>query len=176
MVERETKLNEEEKKKYAEFLAKDYFTRSDFNELSTFYADGGAYDRLSTEGKANMSDRIQHGIERGEFSHDELPSNVRKKDAEFKGLPPETKRKEDRKEASPQSKTDEFRTESATSIDRKISAGRSGGNETNASAQTSKFPASAGLAGLANLSPVTEADEVNIPQLRRSGGVPELGG
>lgn len=176
MVERETKLNEEEKKKYAEFLAKDYFTKSDFADLSRFYADGGAYDRLSDEGKAQMSDRIQEGIDRGKYSRDDLPSDVRRKDAEFKGLPNQTKQRDGGAEASREASDSELQSRSATQSTSEVDAAKAKGSETNATPQASKRTVADGLAGLAGLSPVQDTDEVNIPQLRKSGWAPELGG
>jgi hypothetical protein len=80
MVMQESQLNEQEKETYAGFLHKEYFTKKDFGALADFYADGGAYERLSALGKKHMSERIWAGIERGEFSHGDLPEPARRKD------------------------------------------------------------------------------------------------
>jgi hypothetical protein len=82
LVMQESNLNEQERETYAGFLHKEYFTKKDFGNLETFYSDGGAYDRLSGVGKSQMSERIWTGIERGEFTHGELPEHTRKKDAD----------------------------------------------------------------------------------------------
>lgn len=173
MVEREEKLSREEKEKYAEFLAKDYFTRSDFNELSRFYTDGGAYDRLSEKGKTEMSDRIQEGIDRGEFTRDELPADVKRKDAEFKGLPVE--RKELHKgvgEVAPEQQPVMPSQEPATII------GPESKPEMPAKSKPveTKEDVSNVLAGLSKISPVTETDEVSPPQTGKCGSGWEIGG
>jgi len=49
--------------------------------LDAFYA--SSYDKLSDEGKAQMSTRIQEGIRRGEFEFSDLPERVQKKENEF---------------------------------------------------------------------------------------------
>lgn len=81
-VEKEVRLSAEEKHQYGEFLKLEYFTKSEFAQLNKFYADGGAFDRLSDEGKANISHRVWEGVRRHEYTFDELPENVRKKEAE----------------------------------------------------------------------------------------------
>ena len=80
LVLQESHLNSAEKQTYGGFLQCEYFTRSDFGKLEEFYADGGAWDRLSPEGKKQMSDRFWGGIEQGEYTLDETPDNVRKKE------------------------------------------------------------------------------------------------
>ena len=82
LVMQETQLSSLEKQTYGGFLQQEFFTRSDFGKLDEFYADGGAWDRLSGEGKKQMSERLWKGIERGEYSFDEIPENVRKKEAD----------------------------------------------------------------------------------------------
>ncbi|MDB4265115.1 hypothetical protein N9891_00040 [bacterium] len=79
LASQEYALSHEEKATYAEFLYQDYFTREDFGVLETFYADGGAFDRLSEGGKKQMSERIWAGIEQGGYTHAELPHDVRRK-------------------------------------------------------------------------------------------------
>ena len=81
MVERETRLSAQEKEVYAGFLEKDYFTKKDFKNLDSFYAT--SYDKLSDDGKAQMSTRIQEGILRGEFEFSDLPERVQKSENEF---------------------------------------------------------------------------------------------
>jgi hypothetical protein len=80
MVEREHRLNAAEKEQYGRFLEQDYFTKANFDELDRFYA--RSWDKLSDEGKAEMSHRVWEGIRRDEYEFDELPENVRKKEAE----------------------------------------------------------------------------------------------
>ena len=79
MVEREHQLNASEKEQYGRFLEQDYFTKANFVELDSFYAH--SWDKLSDEGKAQMSHRVWEGIRRDEYEFDELPENVRKKEA-----------------------------------------------------------------------------------------------
>lgn len=80
MIEREHRLNAAEKEQYGRFLEQDYFTKENFDELDRFYAH--SWDKLSEEGKAEMSHRVWEGIRRDEYEFDELPENVRKKEAE----------------------------------------------------------------------------------------------
>jgi hypothetical protein len=82
MVEREHNLNAQEKEQFGEFLKMDHFTRESFGKLSEFYADGGAWDRLSENGKSEMSHRVWEGIRQDEYTFGELPENVRKKESE----------------------------------------------------------------------------------------------
>lgn len=84
MVERETRLNAEEKERYEKLLQKDYFTKADFNDLDQFYSK--SYDKLSSDGKAEMHQRIEEGIKRGEFSRDELPKSVREAQSNYKDV------------------------------------------------------------------------------------------
>ena len=80
MVERETRLSAAEKEQYGGFLKLDYFTKANFGELEEFYS--GAWDRLSEEGKEQMSHRVWEGVRQGEYSFADLPENVRKKEAD----------------------------------------------------------------------------------------------
>lgn len=80
MVEREHRLNAAEKEQYGRFLEQDYFTKANFDELDRFYAH--CWDKLSDEGKSEMSHRVWEGIRRDEYEFDELPENIRKKEAE----------------------------------------------------------------------------------------------
>lgn len=80
LADREIKLNAEEKGQYSEFLAKDYFQKPDFHELDNFYAH--TWDKLSEEGKSEMSYRVWEGIRRDEYEFDELPESIRKGESE----------------------------------------------------------------------------------------------
>lgn len=80
LVEREQSLNSTEKEQYGEFLKQDYFTKSNFGDLEEFYAK--TWDKLSDGGKNEMSHRVWEGIRHDEYSFDELPEGLRKKEAE----------------------------------------------------------------------------------------------
>lgn len=80
LVQRETRLSAAEREQYGSFLEKRFFTRSDFDELDGFY--GSAWDRLTDDGKAQMSHRVWEGVRRGEYEFIDLPENVRKKEME----------------------------------------------------------------------------------------------
>lgn len=80
LVARETELSKREQEQYARFLEKDYFTRTDFGALESFYST--AYDRLSEGGKDQMSQRVWGGVKRGEYQFTELPEVVKEKEAE----------------------------------------------------------------------------------------------
>jgi len=82
LVAQENRLNHSERQTYASFLHQEHFTRDDFKKLDSFYADGGAWDRLSERGKKEMSDRIWTGVENGSHSFKELPDQVRKKETD----------------------------------------------------------------------------------------------
>lgn len=83
MVEHEIRLNAAEKQAYAGFLEKEYFTRDDIGDINAFYADEGAWDKLTKEGKAEMSKRLWEGIARGELTFGELSSTTRQKEADY---------------------------------------------------------------------------------------------
>lgn len=80
LVARESQLNAAEKEQYGSFLKQGWFTKSDFGDLDRFYS--GTWDKLSEEGKAQMSYRVWEGVRQGEYSFAELPENVRKKESE----------------------------------------------------------------------------------------------
>lgn len=61
LVERESELQEAEKKKFRALLEKPRFTKSDFPAMEEFYADSGPYDRLSEYGKNMLSIRTWAG-------------------------------------------------------------------------------------------------------------------
>lgn len=80
LAELEHKLNTEEKQQYSGFLKLDYFTKANFDELESFYAN--SWDKLSESGKAEMSSRVWEGIKRKEYTFEELPETVREKESE----------------------------------------------------------------------------------------------
>ncbi len=81
LVEQEIRLNAEEKEQYAGFLSQQFFTKADFDKLESFYAN--TWDKLTDEGKAQMSQRVWEGIRQGEYTFGELPETVRKKESEW---------------------------------------------------------------------------------------------
>ena len=83
MVERETRLSATEKQAYAEFLEKEYFTRDDLSRLERFYADDGAWDRLSEKGKEQMGIRLEESIRRGEIDVNEMSPSMQKKHSDW---------------------------------------------------------------------------------------------
>lgn len=78
IAERETALNEAERKTFAGFLEKSFFKKDDFPQLDEFYAK--SWNRLSERGKDEMSFRVWEGVRRKEYSFDSLPEVL--KDAE----------------------------------------------------------------------------------------------
>lgn len=82
LVMQETQLNSAEKEIYGSFLQQDHFSRDDFGKLDEFYTDGGAWDRLSENGKKNMSERFWKGVEQGQYTLQEAPQNVRNKETD----------------------------------------------------------------------------------------------
>lgn len=79
-AQREVALNMEERRQFTEFLAKDHFTKADFGSLEKFYQ--SAWDRLSEDGKAEMSHRVWEGVRLKEYEFRELPEAVKQKEAE----------------------------------------------------------------------------------------------
>ncbi|WP_411845722.1 hypothetical protein AAFN60_19095 [Roseibacillus persicicus] len=75
IVARETRLSQDEKVLYTEFLEKKAFEKKDFKKLEQFYTH--SYEKLSDDGKAQMSQRIDEGIRRGHFDREDLPDIVR---------------------------------------------------------------------------------------------------
>ena len=80
-AQREVRLSESEKQAYSAFLQKDFFAKSDFKSLEQFY--GGAWERLSDDGKQEMSHRVWEGIRHGEYRFSELPKIVQEKEAKL---------------------------------------------------------------------------------------------
>lgn len=79
-VQHETALTAAEREQYAEFLGKEAFSKADFSKLEKFY--GSAWDRLTEEGKANMSTRVWNGVRNGSYQFNELPEIVKEKEAQ----------------------------------------------------------------------------------------------
>lgn len=76
---KETALSANEKEEYSGFLQKAYFTKADFGNLETFYAK--TWERLSEDGKAEMSKRVWNGIRNGKYKFSELPEIVQEKES-----------------------------------------------------------------------------------------------
>lgn len=170
LVEREHRLDEKEKLQYAGFLEKDCFSRADLPALERFY--GRSYAKLSDDGKLQMHERVQEGIRRGNFSFEELPSNMREAEEDLKPSlrePGKTKAQE-RKTSGESHQTEPSNLEgSVTKV-----------KEPDVAAQAPSEPAKPempeGLAGLSKLSPVQETDAVIVPQIERGGESPTRGG
>lgn len=79
-VAKETALNASEKEAYCGFLEKAFFTKQDFGALDKFYSE--SWDKLTDDGKAEISYRVWEGVRRGEYKFSELPEVVRKKESE----------------------------------------------------------------------------------------------
>lgn len=54
-------LSQKQRGLYKKLLAKPFFTKADFKETESFYADGGGHEKLSKTGKAQLSDRFWLG-------------------------------------------------------------------------------------------------------------------
>ncbi len=78
MAQKEAALTACEQAEYSAFLKEDFFTKRDFGRLEQFYAH--AYDRLSEEGKDEMSHRVWEGVRHGEYRLSDLPKDVRDKE------------------------------------------------------------------------------------------------
>ncbi len=79
-AEREIALSQSEQREFASFLQCDFFTREMFPRLDQFYSQ--TWDRLSEEGKAEMSKRVWEGVHQGQYRFNELPESVKDKEAE----------------------------------------------------------------------------------------------
>lgn len=200
MVERESKLNSEEKQEYAGFLKQDYFTKANFSDLDHFYQN--SWDKLSDGGKAQMSHRVWEGIRQGEYSFEELPETVRKKESEFiyqqfngkveadAGLKniPATDRADFIREY--ESKNDKGVSEVLSrpvfteNVSSRTEPSLRDGSVTQKTATDLAAPAAdapvpakelTSLAGLEKVSPVMETGNVVTPPLPATGGVKERG-
>lgn len=173
MVEREAKLNKEEKDRYAQLLSKDYFTKSDFNDLDQFYT--RSWDKLSDEGKAEMDKRVLEGVRQGQYELNELPDSVKER---VNGRPQQSiKKSSDKLPSEPDMKnrSGSYQTESSKVEDSEIGVNRPD-RDTNSSTLGGKVDSPDALAGLAKLSPVQETDNVVVPQTERSGQGQTRGG
>ncbi len=70
MAQREKALTEAERQEYAVLLSHERFSKAEFSKLEHFYSHG--YDKLSDEGKNQMSQRIWDGTRSGK------PADIRK--------------------------------------------------------------------------------------------------
>ena len=80
MVERERALNTAEKQEYAALLHEEHFTRADFGRLEHFYAH--SWDKLTDEGKGQLSYRVWEGVRQHQYKFTELPDTVKEKQAQ----------------------------------------------------------------------------------------------
>lgn len=78
LAQKEAALTTREQAEYSGFLKEDFFTKRDFGRLEHFYA--GTWDRLSKEGKEEMSHRVWEGIRHDEYRFTDLPKDVREKE------------------------------------------------------------------------------------------------
>ena len=81
LAQKEAAFSTREKETYSGFLRKDFFTKADFASLEKFYAN--TWDRLSDQGKDQMSHRFWEGVRRNEYQFHEAPSSVREKDTDW---------------------------------------------------------------------------------------------
>ncbi len=81
MAQKEAALTAREQAEYSGFLKEDFFTKRDFGRLEHFYVD--AWDRLSEEGKDEMSHRFWEGIRHGEYKFSDAPKAVREKEEDL---------------------------------------------------------------------------------------------
>lgn len=80
LVEQETALSLAEREQYGAFLSHEFFTKADFEDLAGFYAN--TWDRLSENGKAQMSHRVWEGVRQEQYQFSELPEEVKAKEAQ----------------------------------------------------------------------------------------------
>ena len=80
MVEHERALNSAEKREYAGLLSHDFFSKADFGQLEHFYSH--TWDKLTDEGKGEMSHRIWEGVRRGQYRFTDLPVSVEEGEAQ----------------------------------------------------------------------------------------------
>lgn len=78
-IQHEAALSAEENRQYQDFLSREYFTKNDFGKLEHFYEH--TYDRLSEQGKSEMSHRVWEGVRREQYEFNELPDVVKEKEA-----------------------------------------------------------------------------------------------
>lgn len=80
IVAREHRLSAAEKYAFADLLTYSHFKREHFVEIEAFYAQ--SWDKLSENGKAQLSHRVWEGIRQDEYSFTELPKIIQKKESE----------------------------------------------------------------------------------------------
>lgn len=193
LVEREKNLNAEEKEQYSEFLAKEYFQKSDFNKLDNFYAH--TWPKLSEEGKSEMSHRVWEGIRHNEYKFDELPESIRRGESERLYQQFTVKATDEGLGNIPGKDKDDFilahdkgNQEAVKSVlSREVFTGNVSSQSESSKLEDSRTkvnksnsPAVRGVEAetnpLAKLSAVQETDEVSVPQVRTSvGSAPNLG-
>jgi hypothetical protein len=78
IVARETRLSQDEKIAFTEFLEKDYFTKKDVKNIDSFYS--SSWDKLTDQGKAQMSQRMDEGVRQGELEYHDFSPNTLKKE------------------------------------------------------------------------------------------------
>lgn len=78
-AERELALSQSEQRDFASFLQREFFTKEMFPRLDRFYSQ--TWERLSEEGKAEMSKRAWEGVKQGQYQFHELPDSVKEKEA-----------------------------------------------------------------------------------------------
>ena len=79
-VEREHRLSEQEKLEYSALLEHEHFTKAEFGKLEHFYSN--SWDKLTDDGKDEMSQRVWGGVRQGEYEFTELPEVVKEKEAQ----------------------------------------------------------------------------------------------
>jgi len=80
LMERETALTHNEREQYGAFLSREFFTKDDFGSLAGFYEN--TWDRLSEDGKAQMSHRVWEGVRQEQYQFSELPEAVKEKEGQ----------------------------------------------------------------------------------------------
>ncbi|MBL9144926.1 MAG: hypothetical protein JNM99_14695 [Verrucomicrobiaceae bacterium] len=105
-AEREAALSLSEKQEFASFLQCEFFTKTMFDRLDRFYTN--TWDRLSDDGKAEMSHRVWEGVRRGEYQFNELPGAVKEREAQrlYEVLRHEEGRDQNLRQIEPQDRND----------------------------------------------------------------------
>ena len=150
MVEREAKLDKEEKDRYAQLLSKDYFTKSDFKDLEQFYT--RSWDKLSDGGKAEVDKRVLEGVRQGQYEINELPDSVKER-VNGRSQPSfEKSSEESPSEPASKDKSGSYQTESSKLEDSEISVNKPD-RDTNSFTMGGKVDSPDALAGLAKVPP-----------------------
>lgn len=105
-AEREAALSRAERQEFASFLECKFFTKAMFDRLDRFYTN--TWDRLSDDGKAEMSQRVWEGVRCGEYQFNELPESVKEKEAQglYEALRHEDSRHPSLQRINPQDRND----------------------------------------------------------------------